>query len=81
MERSEVYKLIDSERDYQSKWNNIESKNNVSDFIIYMQNYLDAAMADNNPCNPTYSLDSIRKVTALGVACMEMFDTQPRRVN
>ncbi len=72
--RTEVYEAIDSERDYQiSKWGTLDDRNNIADFIAYMQNYLDRARAANNPDSPAESIRLIRQVSALGVACMEKF--------
>ena len=76
--REEVYAAIDSERDYQdSRWNAdttpSEGRHTASEFILYMEHYLmrareiAATSAEGNP----EVLDWVRKVTTLGVACLE----------
>lgn len=87
MERNEVYKLIDGERDYQqSLWNEdtTESKglHTPTEWLVYMQDYLTEAIhvASRNP-DPHASdmvMNNIRKITAMGVAAMEQNKTQPR---
>ena len=79
--RETVYQAIDSERTYQGlRWGKQESKlgalvepqHSVCDFLVYMQDYLREAMTE---CARTpgvgAALEIVRKVTALGVACME----------
>jgi len=82
MERSEVYLLIDSERNYQDKkpGHTRERDESVStaEWIIYMHNHLSKAMDQIYNMNEETALEEIRKVTALGVACMEHNDTKPR---
>lgn len=75
MERQQVYKIIDGERDYQDrKWGGRthDDKKSVGDFIVYMDQYLFRAKEylTKNP-NKTYAMDAIRKLTALGIAAME----------
>lgn len=79
--REEVYEAIDGERTYQTKWNTAESrgKHEVGAFILFMEEYLSQARrlestldgGGNAPSDCEGSLDFVRKVTALGVACME----------
>ena len=75
--RDEVYLAIDGERDYQSKWDLEESQgqHSVAEFIVYMQAYLNKAIEavsfSADPAASQAALHVIRKVTALGVACME----------
>ncbi len=85
--REDVYKAVDGERDYQQKWEDADSKgkHETGAFILFMEHYLKEArrlestlenggnnrrIADGSP-GPEGSLDFVRKVTALGVACME----------
>lgn len=80
LDREHIYKIIDEERFYQdSKWDDMDSVNNVADFIIYMETYLEAAKRINNPKEKDQSLDHLRKVVALGVACFEKFGVPARR--
>jgi hypothetical protein len=78
-ERSSVYECIDSERDYQEKtWKlSDDQKNRVSDWIIIMEKYIQSAK------NSIIDLDgkeneSVRKIAALAVACMEFNGVEPR---
>lgn len=49
----------------------IEIERTVEDFITYMANYLSDARIALNDGNTVAALDAVRKITALGVACME----------
>lgn len=83
--RADVYKAIDGERTYQDKWEDAESrgKHETGAFILFMEHYLKEARrlestleSGGNGINfreqgVEGSLDFVRKVTALGVACME----------
>jgi hypothetical protein len=82
--RADVYKAIDGEREYQQKWEDAESKgkHETGAFILFMEHYLKEARrlesTLENGGNVNWkvngkegSLDFVRKVTALGVACME----------
>jgi hypothetical protein len=84
--RADVYKAIDGEREYQQKWEDAESKgkHETGAFILFMEHYLKEARrlesTLENGGNGVVSLvggrqegslDFVRKVTALGVACME----------
>lgn len=76
--RIEVYEALNSERDYQdSRWGKTETKgiHSISEWIAYIEDYLSEAkhllarkkMVDAYP----EANNIIRKVTAMGVACME----------
>jgi len=85
MERKEVYELIDGERHYQDtvrKENEKETRDDneksVADFIIYMENKLSEAKFEIYYLNNEAAMESIRKVTGLGVAAMEAFGAKPR---
>lgn len=76
--RAEVYEAIDSERDYQDdRWNadttSSEGRHTASEYILYMEHYLQEArrLASTTAEDNRTVLDFVRKVTALGVACME----------
>ena len=88
IKRTEVYEAIDSERNYQEiLWNNLnKSINNPSSFILWMEDYLDqarhlASTEDERPGHEGHEkiMAAIRKVTALGVACMELNGVEKRR--
>jgi hypothetical protein len=68
---------IDTEREYQKKWG--EKPHEVAAFILYMEHHLEKARALASSMSPeTPALEEIRKVTALGVACMEQHGAPPR---
>ncbi len=79
--RTIVYQAIDGERDYQDKvWGPTAcgGEHEVAAFISYMEHYLTRArewtstLSDGAAnSNGETALDFVRKVTALGVACME----------
>lgn len=74
--RRAVYASIDSERKYQSeRWG--DRSHSVTEYILYMEHYLQEARKHASttdleiPIHHVDVLDFIRKVTALGVVCME----------
>jgi hypothetical protein len=86
-ERTDVYVAIDSERDYQRRRWGEDHETAVNSFILYMEHHLQRAREIATTCKNgnnfdgapgESSLDAIRKVTALGVACMEQ-NGAPRR--
>jgi len=89
MKREDVYKLIDSERDYQNKrWkeDTMPSGTHVhtpEEWIVYMEDYLAEAkhILSRNEAPECYkpAMEIIRKVTAMGVAAMEQIPTEPRK--
>jgi hypothetical protein len=85
--REEVYKAIDSERAYQdSRWNEhtttTKGQHTVSEWLLYMQDYLtqgiNQASRNPDPQATEMCLNTIRKITAMGVCCMEQLGA-PRR--
>lgn len=81
MNRAEVYAIIDGERAYQNKWDEQREAEGrpvrdryvtVESWIFWMEDYLDRAKrAATLHTDRTEALAVVRKVTALGVACME----------
>ena len=78
--REEVYKVIDGERAYQDmRWNESTTPtggfHTVPEFVLYMEHYLQEARrllsTQPDPKANEDGLDFVRKVTAMGVACME----------
>ncbi len=80
--REQVYQVVDTERAYQAKWDGAESKgiHETGAFILFMEQYLSEARKlestredgnNGDRFEGEGSLDFVRKVTALGVACME----------
>lgn len=85
--RLEVYDAIDSERDYQdSLWNPettpTEGVHHVASWLTYMRSYLDEAVNQvsrgADPAASVAALNTIRKITAMGVACMEQHGAPQR---
>jgi hypothetical protein len=84
--RAEVYAALDSERDYQDMRKVRDSGqefHSVEEFLLYMKVYLDETIAISahtwGPDAVPKTLEHLRKVTALGVACMEQHGA-PHRV-
>jgi hypothetical protein len=72
--RQEVYAALDSEREYQARrWG--EHAHSVTEFLVYMRDYVEEALhtvtREADPMAAAVALDNVRKVAALGVACME----------
>jgi len=79
--KQEAYQVIDTERDYQEKlWNNLNKEiNNPSSFILWVEEYLSKARTLASTKDERVGtegnkeiMDVLRKVTALGVACIEI---------
>lgn len=72
MNRSEVYHLIDGERDYQiSRWKTLERHHEIGTWLAFMQHYLTRAIADITKANHREAMCNIRKIAALAVVAME----------
>lgn len=79
--RDEVFQALNTERDYQDAKGAANGgaphKHELESYVIYMEDYLAELrnqlsriwVSDGKP--PTVALDTLRKVTALGVAAME----------
>lgn len=87
--REKVYEVIDGERDYQKRLHG-NDPTAVNSFILYMEHYLTRAReiastcqdGNNYPGSPGQSsLECVRKVVALGVACMEQHGAPKRAAN
>lgn len=83
--RSQVYAAIDSERDYQDAQRGNAKRHTdkppmvPGEYILCMEKCLqDARDAWYKPDGGVACLDYIRKVAALGVACMEANGASPR---
>lgn len=67
--RQQVYEAVDTERDHQlARWGESGKMNPLSSWVEWMRGYLRAV--EENPNQP---MDDMRKVVALGVACMEQY--------
>ena len=89
--REQVYKLIDSEREYQeNKWGkNLsgnrpttperEGERTVDEFVLYIAGYNNKLVNFAAEFAETSKkLDFVRKIAGLCVACMEQHGGQPR---
>jgi len=87
MERTEVYKRLDTERDYQDlRWTPRRAANGVKDeekppaeWINYMEFHLTEAKNAVYRLNDEEALAQVRKVAALAVRCLELHGC-PERV-
>lgn len=84
MKREDVYKLIDGERYYQdNKWAEgrpmSDAETPVAAWILYIETHLNLAKREIYFLKEKAALEHIRKLTALGVACMEYNDTPSRK--
>lgn len=89
--REEVYKIIDGERDYQDY---LATKagtdpdtvrpHSTEEFAIYIDDYLREMKTilsrtwTKDRTAPPEALAALRKITAMGVACMEQHGAPPR---
>jgi hypothetical protein len=88
MERQEVYERLDTERQYQDmRWTPRREKNGTPDeekppaeWINYMEFHLAKAKEAVYFLNDNEALAEIRKVTALGVRCMELHGCPEREI-
>ncbi len=85
--RDDVFRAINTERSYQDqKWGDTLSggrpgkgERSVDEFALYISGYThDLVHNASHFGDPADKLDIIRKITALGVACMEQHGA-PRR--
>lgn len=80
-ERTDVYRAIDTERTYQEdRWPG--HRHSVAEYVLYMEQYLsdvrDLLSKNDDEAIRPRALAGIRKVTTLGVACMEEHGAPPR---
>lgn len=74
MERSQVYWVVDSERDYQDrKWGTIDQRpKQVGSWLTLMRTILTKAEMEWSHTDGDHTaLDEIRKLAATAIACME----------
>lgn len=88
--RAEVYRAIDTERDFQHNlWGRSASsggagagERTIDEFILYIHGYAqDLARIGSHEINRTNKLDFVRKVGALCIACMEQHGAPQREKN
>lgn len=93
MDRENVYKLIDGEREYQiqcdikrarrrfgrTSTEDLDEGKSIETWILWMESNLDdARVAVTKSVDKIAALEAVRKVAALAVACMEYNETLPR---
>lgn len=83
--RQEVFEVIEGERDYQDAvWGpHHDREHSITEFLVYMRDYVEQALHDctrlaDEIADPK-ALDAVRKVAALGVACMEVHGAPKRK--
>jgi hypothetical protein len=86
MERSDVYKLIDGERDYQDslgpdRREPRETSHSVGAYVTMLSAYTHKAVLawTENPGDRS-ALDVVRKIAGIAVRCMEEHGAPPRAV-
>jgi len=72
MDRQNVYKIIDNERNYQEdKWKH-RPVSSVSEELLLLHDYINRAMNSYvGVMGERLALDRIRKVAAIGIRCLE----------
>ncbi len=85
--RQEVYEAIDSERDYQERRWTPETttsggQHSIEAWVVYLQDYLTECIhqlsRNGRPMANDLALDTIRKLAAMCVACMEQHGAPKR---
>lgn len=79
MQRIEVYKLIDNERDYQKhKWSQVYDDEDwtPNDWLTFIERYVQEGR--DHTGDELQQMDAIRKIAALAVAAMEYNPTLGR---
>ena len=81
LNRKKVYEIINEERDYQDQTygGSVHDKeHSVSEWILFIRKHLNEAEDALYEYDEKKALDAVRKITALGVAAMEIH-SPPRR--
>lgn len=78
--RFEVYEAINTERAYQDKKWGAAGVSSIDEFSLYIAGYTaDLVKETSHNLTGTEALNIIRKIAALGVACMEHHGAPKRR--
>ena len=89
MNREQVYKILDGERDYQDlKWGSTFSGNrpgngdrSIDEFVLYMEGYMrDAVQHASHYADTERVLETLRKVAALAIRCFEQHGCPERKI-
>lgn len=82
MKRSEVYKLIDEEREYQDKQWGKGKFNSIEEWLVYIEDYINESkhIVTRGTKENTYHrcMCNFRKIAAMAVCAMEQYDTMSR---
>jgi len=82
MKRSNVYRLIEGEREYQSfdphQYGQDDALRSVADWVVFIEAHVAKAKHCIYELDEKKACEEIRKVAALAVACMEHHETAPR---
>ena len=86
MERPDVFRLINREREYQEKRleqiiaekPHRDEDHHIADWLCYMEEHIRKAQTHVYFLNNNLAMAEIRKVAALAVAAMEYIDTPSR---
>ena len=85
MERENVYKRIDQERDYQDiKWKNNDvpdDEKSIAEWLNYIEFHLGKAKNEIYYLKHQEALAEVRKIAALAVKCMEIHGCSERNVD
>ena len=75
MKRKDVYKIIDSERDYQDQLEEDRTEglpHSVGDYVVMLQHYInDATKAWTLNPGDEMAIEVVRKIAGIAVHCME----------
>jgi len=82
MNRQEVYKLIDGERNHQDELHG-NDLHSPEEWLVYIESYIDDAKRiltrESKAANVNERvMSNFRKIAAMAVAAMEQHDTPPR---
>lgn len=88
MERNDVYRLIDGERDYQEwRWNTNLREDGIPDeqkapaeWLNYIKYHLERAEITNYELSKADTMEEIRKIAALAVRAMEIHGAPERQI-
>lgn len=76
MERKEIYKCIDTERDYQDqRWGGQQhdEQHRVADWLLFIETQLNEAKKNLYNDGNIAGVKNIKKIAALCIACMEKY--------
>ena len=81
MERNDVYKMIDGERNHQdTRWHGEipDSEKSVAEWLTYIEIHLNKAKTSVYNLDKIEALNELRKIAALSVCALEVHGCPPR---